>query len=119
MRWYRKAAEQGLASAQHNLVCMPTAKALPRMMPKPCAGKGRRTGTRTQANLGFMYATGEGIADDAEAVRWWRRAAEQGDARAQYSLGAMYANGKGIAEDDAEAVRWWRRAAEQGHRGAV
>ena len=38
-----------------------------------------------------MYAHGEGVPeDDAEAVRWFRLAADQGDARAQGNLGAMY-----------------------------
>ena len=54
------------------------------------------------------------LEDDAEAVRWYRLAAEQGDASAQYSLGVMYDFGRGVLEDDAEAVRWYRLAAEQG-----
>ena len=64
-----------------------------------------------QFNLGVMYATGEGVPEDAaEAVRWYRLAAEQGDATAQFNLGVMYANGKGVPEDAAEAVRWYRLA---------
>ena len=32
-----------------------------------------------QSSLGYMYATGEGVPqNDAEAVRWYRMAAEQG-----------------------------------------
>ena len=50
-----------------------------------------------------------------EAVRWYRAAAEQGNARAQYNLGAAYDNGKGIAQDRREAARWYRAAAEQGN----
>ena len=58
---------------------------------------------------------GEGVSeDDAEAARWYRMAAEQGDAGAQYNLGVRYANGEGVPEDDAEAARWYRMAAEQG-----
>jgi TPR repeat protein len=48
-------------------------------------------------------------------VRWYRLAAEQGNARAQSSLGAMYATGEGVPRDDVEAVRWSRLAAEQGN----
>jgi len=34
-----------------------------------------------QSNLGLMYATGQGVPQDyAEAVRWYRRAADQGHA---------------------------------------
>jgi hypothetical protein len=62
-----------------------------------------------------MYANGRGVAQDAaEAVRWYRKAAEQGDADGQFNLGVMYANGRGVAQDAAEAVRWYRKAAEQG-----
>ncbi len=68
-----------------------------------------------QYNLGVMYASGEGVPqDDAEAVRWYRMAAEQGHAEAQNNLGVMYDNGRGVTQDDAEAVRWYRIAAEQG-----
>jgi TPR repeat protein len=52
--------------------------------------------------------------DKAEAVRRFRKAAEQGDAKAQYNLGAAYYKGEGVSQDKAEAVRWIRKAAEQG-----
>ena len=49
-----------------------------------------------------MYDTGVGVAQDAaEAVRWFRLAAEQGDALAQFDLGVMYATGGGVLQDDA------------------
>ena len=50
-----------------------------------------------------------------EAVRWYRMAAEQGDATALYNLGVMYTNGEGVLADAAEAVRWYRMAAREGH----
>jgi hypothetical protein len=57
---------------------------------------------------------GQGVSKDkAEAVPWYRWAAEQGYALAQYNLGYMYANGQGIPKDEAEAVRWYRKAVEQ------
>ena len=56
--------------------------------------------------------------DDAEAVRWFRMAAEQGHAGAQFNLGLMYAEGRGVPEDHAAAADWYRMAAEQGHAGA-
>ena len=56
--------------------------------------------------------------DDAEAVKWYLLAAQQGYADAQNDLGVMYENGKGIAEDAIKAVKWYRRAATQGHSDA-
>ncbi len=47
-----------------------------------------------QYNLGWMYANGNGVPqDDAEAVKWYKKAAEQGDADAQFNLDIMYAVG--------------------------
>ncbi len=47
-------------------------------------------------------------------MRWFRLAAEQGDAHAQYNLGVMYGNGRGVPRDETGAVRWFQLAAEQG-----
>jgi uncharacterized protein len=39
-------------------------------------------------DLGWMYADGRGVTqDDGQAVSWFRKAAEQGDAVAQNNLG--------------------------------
>jgi hypothetical protein len=63
-----------------------------------------------------MYQAGRGVPqDDAEAVKWTRLAADQGDANAQTSLGVMYYFGEGVPQDYAEAVKWFRLAADQGY----
>jgi TPR repeat protein/tRNA A-37 threonylcarbamoyl transferase component Bud32 len=51
----------------------------------------------------------------AEAVRWYKAAAEQGHAEAQFELGKLHEEGGDVPEDKAEAARWYRMAAEQGH----
>ena len=51
---------------------------------------------------------------EAEAVKWYRKAADQGNAPAQYNLGNMYRTGQGVAKDEVEAVKWYRKAADQG-----
>ena len=67
-------------------------------------------------NLGVMYETGRGVEkDEAVAVEWYRKAAEQGCATAQCNLGVMYENGRGVEEDDIVASEWYRKAAEQGY----
>ena len=66
--------------------------------------------------LGVAYADGVGVPqDDAEAARWYRKAAEQGNVFAQTNLGCMYKTGRGVVQDYGAAVRWTRLAAEQGH----
>jgi TPR repeat protein len=56
--------------------------------------------------------------DYAEAAKWYRLAASQGDVRAQNSLGLMYSDGEGASQDFREALKWYRLAAEQGHPAA-
>ena len=58
-----------------------------------------------QFYLGVMYASGQGVPeDDAEAVKWYRRAAEQGEkAEAQLSLGFMNYLVEGVPKNNAEA----------------
>ncbi|MBQ8274026.1 MAG: sel1 repeat family protein [Bacteroidaceae bacterium] len=48
---------------------------------------------------------------EAEAVKWYRKSAKQGDADALCNLGECYANG-GAFLDYAEAVKWYRKSAE-------
>jgi len=56
--------------------------------------------------------------DYAEAVRWWRKAADAGNADAQYNLGLAYLNEE-VGDDYGEPVLWFRKAAEQGHAEAL
>jgi TPR repeat protein len=66
-----------------------------------------------------MYAYGEGvIEDDKEAVKWYRLAAEQGDAGAQNNLGLMHASGEGVIQDNVYAHMWLNIAAANGNEGA-
>lgn len=55
-----------------------------------------------------------GPTDPTEAVRWFRKAAVQGDPDGQYRLGSAYASGVGVREDKSEAAKWYLKAAEQG-----
>lgn len=69
--------------------------------------------------VGVLYdygqqAGGRGVQQSPfEAVKWYRKAAEQGHARAQRNLAACYDAGRGIIADAAEAARWYRAAALQ------
>jgi TPR repeat protein len=66
-----------------------------------------------------MYANGEGVPeDDATAVMWYTKAAEQGHAIAQFNLGVMYANGDGVPEDNISAYMWLNLAAALGNENA-
>ena len=99
VKWYRKAAEQGHVKAQV-------------AMGDYCYNR-------------HIYATGVMDSfrailpyndhDKIEAVKWYRKAAEQNYAPAQCNLGSCYDHGDGVTWDKAEAVKWYRKAAEQNY----
>lgn len=53
-----------------------------------------------------------------DAVRWLRKAAEQGHLEAQCIYGSLLTEGLGTDQDLEAAAYWLRMAAEQGHSGA-
>ena len=118
-KWYRAAAEQGLADAQNDLGKM-YLKGKGVTQDHAEAMKWRRLAAErghvgAQYWLGAKYHHSIGVPqDDAEAVKWYRLAADQGDAMAQEALGDLYRQGKGVPRDYAEAVRLYRLSAEQG-----
>jgi TPR repeat protein len=77
--------------------------------------KAEKGDAESQCLLGSVFLSGKlGVAkDEVEAVKWYRKAAEQNLADAQFNMGECYANGQGVAKNEAEAVKWYRKAAEQ------
>ena len=99
--WYRRAADQGHATAQISLGVMYANGFGVQQDYAEAATWYRLVAEQgfaeAQFELGRMYDHGAGVQqDDAEAVTWYHLAAEQGIAGAQVWLGRMYANGEGI-----------------------
>jgi TPR repeat protein len=82
---------------------------------------------RAQVALGHLYTAGDHTrprecqdggghegSDSCETIKWFRCAAESGDAEAQYEMGMACLCGDGVDEDPREAVKWFLKAAEQG-----
>ena len=69
-----------------------------------------------QFRLGVIYYE---LQDDAQAVKWFSRAAEQGHADAQLQLARMYANGEGVPADNVQAYAWANLASVDGLPDAV
>ena len=65
--------------------------------------------------IGVCYAHGHGVPKDVvQAAKWYRKAADQGNAAAQFNLGVSYHNGEGVEKDVAQAISWYSKAADQG-----
>ena len=64
-----------------------------------------------QYNLGLCYYKGNGVTKDyAQAVYWYRKAAEQGVAQAQNYLASCYYFGNGVEKDGNTALYWYEQA---------
>jgi hypothetical protein len=60
-----------------------------------------------QFYLAALYATGAGRQrSDAEAFRWFLRAADQGHSHAMLIVAGLYASGRGTAKDNVKAYSW-------------
>src|ERR1700677_3510804 len=58
-------------------------------------------------------------ADELEdAVKRWRKEAEDGKALGQFTYAWYLEQGKGVPKNETEAAKWYRKAAEQNHSGA-
>ena len=76
---------------------------------------------RGMANYGLAFEAGVGglPRDPAQAMQWYRRAADVGNGKGMMEIGSLYASGSGVEKDSAEALRWYRRAADAGNSVAM
>lgn len=73
-----------------------------------------------EESLGIFAETGIGMdrPAPADALNWYKKAAQQNSIDADTDIALMYANGKGVTRDSGQAVAWFRRAAEGGDASA-
>ena len=71
--------------------------------------------------IGSFYYEGIGgnPKDYIKAAKWFREAAEQGEAVAQTNMGVMYVNGEGLLKDAVIAYAWLNIAAANGQTEAA
>jgi len=71
----------------------------------------------SQFLLGQYFAIGDNVSqNDKEALKWFRRAAEQGHTEGNLCAGVAYYYGEGTNENWAAAAELWLKAAEEGSR---
>src|ERR1700693_4083418 len=100
----------GLALAQYSADASAKQRAIADLKQQAFAGD-----VNAQVQLGVNYLTGDGVAkDDAEALTWFRKAADQDNPVAERYMAEMYFKGRGVPADNLEAAKWLRMSAEQG-----
>jgi len=123
-KFYKEAAELGLASAQLELgLCYKEGRGIQPNREEAfkwflkAADQGDALG---QTNVGFCYDRGEGVEkNDKQAFYWYKKAAEQGYVIAQFSVGVCYDGGEGVEKDHKQAFYWYKKAADQGQKKAL
>jgi uncharacterized protein len=99
----------GLARAQNSAQASVRQRAIADLKQQAFAGE-----VNAQIQLGVIYLTGDGVAkDDAEAMTWFRKAADQTNPLAERYMAEMYFKGRGVPADNMEAAKWLRMSAEQ------
>jgi TPR repeat protein len=75
-----------------------------------------RKDTSAMRSIANLYEKGLGvIKDPAEAIRWFRKAADLGDSFAAYSIGAHYLfSVGGVPQDESKGRDWMKKAAAMG-----
>ena len=72
-----------------------------------------RGALEAQVNLGICYSQGMGVEQDyAEAVKWFKEAAEAGHPAGKMNLAISYFEGEGIEQDKEKAVALLIEASE-------
>lgn len=63
--------------------------------------------------VAILYSTGNGVAlDDAEAIQWFKKAANSGYTKAWYNLGMIYKDGAGAPQDFVKAYQYFKTGAD-------
>ncbi len=83
-----------------------------------CLPAAQRSGAQACPAADSAFARGlaawRSRAGDADAIRWFRHAAAQGNGAAAYFVSIGYAEGRGVRRDPAKAGSWLKRAAALG-----
>ena len=71
-------------------------------------------------NIGVVNSRGgKGMRQsDAKVVKYFRRAADEGQPTAQFKLGETHEEGRGVGKSLQLAKEWYFKAADQGHKDA-
>ena len=118
-KWYKLAADRGLAPAQYRLANMyEKANGVARDLPE---AKRYYTMAAEQGNAGAMHNLAVLLASDAAgapdlsaAANWFSKASELGVRDSQFNLAILYARGSGVNQDIEQSYKWFAIAARDG-----
>lgn len=88
---------------------------------KRCRTFAERGDALAQFFMGLYYYQGSDdvLINKAEAAKWWRLSADQGQPDAESALGDMYYKGDFLIQDHKESFKWYLRSAMHGNSNSV
>lgn len=117
--WLSRAAAHGHGEAINLLGLLDQARQLTTMVYQQSAdvlrAKAEAGDPHAQYELGLRYESGawDVVKDEAQALRWLTKAAQNGNVQAMRTLIHVYARGElGVQADAAQAAQWAQRAGE-------
>ena len=85
----------------------------------PLTNSEERSLAEVHFNIGIMFSEGDGVPqNEAQAAKWFLKAAEEGMPEAQYNIGRCYMSGSGVAKDITLAAEWIQKAANNSYKPA-
>ena len=124
MLWYCEAENQGVMNAKekikHLLSCDPINNVNKIYFLDKLNREQYKKALNGDANLqkliGKKHEQGLGLAKNfQDAIRWYRKSANQAHSGGQYKVGFCYENGLGVTKSFVKAAKWYRMASEQGN----
>jgi tetratricopeptide (TPR) repeat protein len=118
-RWYKRAADQGLGSAEAAVArCCAKGIGVAKDPGQAMSWWNKAAAAEypgAQFHLGLGYFSGAGIARDFErAVACFEKDARQHHVGAQLYLGLCFWRGDGVSRDQSQSEKWWSEACIQG-----
>jgi TPR repeat protein len=112
--WFRRAADQKLVNAEYIVgICYQEGRGIKRDLVKAvefyerAANPANGNLFEAQIRLGDMYRYGGGLVqDDATSFKWYKLAADQGDASAMARVAHCYQQGEGTSKNEASATEY-------------
>ena len=120
LEWFMKAARQGEKCSKYNIgMYYRNGHGVERNIDTALKWftKSAKKGFATAQNQAGVILYGKGRHE--EAVKWYKKAAAQGEMYGQHNLAACYEKGKGMKKDIPEALKLYGKAAEQGYTEAA
>ncbi|MDH5257040.1 MAG: sel1 repeat family protein, partial [Gammaproteobacteria bacterium] len=85
----------------------------------PMTNNEERSLAEVHFNIGLMFSSGDGVPqNEAQAAKWFLKAAEEGLPEAQFNIGQCYLTGSGVQKDSTLAMDWIQKAANNNYKPA-